>query len=189
MFTVEQLIPRTMHLSCSIVNYSFRMTWERRLVHVCLYSLVGFNSRRWVYYYWLIFVDCAEYVTVIDDCFLQICCDVQRAGWEVVSDISERELQRFELSDHARQTCVNYLYSILYRDGLNAVHFTFKNHIDIPKKWQELTVGQFWKKIESAATGTYFKPVEVNQKIVSLAMLVPNELVVQFSHYGWWKNH
>ena len=36
----------------------------------------------------------------------------------------------------------------------------------------------------SAATGTYFKPAEVNQKIASLAMLVPNELVVWFSRYG-----
>jgi hypothetical protein len=36
----------------------------------------------------------------------------------------------------------------------------------------------------SAAMRTYFKPAEVNQKIVSLAMLVPNELVVWFSHYG-----
>jgi hypothetical protein len=55
----------------------------------------------------------------------------------------------------------------------------FKNQIDIPNKWREYTVGQFWK-IESAAKGTFFKPGEVNQKIALLAMLVPNDLLVCF---------
>jgi hypothetical protein len=31
---------------------------------------------------------------------------------------------------------------------------------------------------------TYFKQVEVNQKVASLAILVPNNFVVWFSHYG-----
>ena len=45
-------------------------------------------------------------------------------------------------------------------------------------KWKKLTVGEFWKKIESEPAGTYFKQADMMQKIASFAVLIPEEAVV-----------
>jgi len=69
-------------------------------------------------------------------------------------------------------------FSFAYRDGPDAVHFTFKNSADIPKKWRQLTVGEFWSKVESEPAGTYVKQADINSKVASFLMLVPEEVVV-----------
>jgi hypothetical protein len=84
---MQQLIPRAMHVSRSIGNYS---EWHRKEGwYMCAYAVLWVSTVGGEYIVIsLIFVDCAECVTAVDKCFLQICCDVQWAGWEVVSDIS-----------------------------------------------------------------------------------------------------
>ena len=58
------------------------------------------------------------------------------------------------------------------------MHFIFKNGADIPRKWRNVTVGEFWSRIEAEPPGTYFKQADITQKIASLIMLVPEELLV-----------
>lgn len=58
-----------------------------------------------------------------------------------------------------------------YSTGDRAVNFTFKNDCDIPIKWHDMTVGEFWSKTEAA--GIYLKPDDIKHKTLTLAMLVP----------------
>lgn len=78
-----------------------------------------------------------------------------------------------DISQHQH---IGYLLTPVNSTGSHAVHFTFKNDSDIPIKWREMTLGEFWLKIESA--GIYLKPADVKNKSLSLAMLVAQETIV-----------
>ena len=68
--------------------------------------------------------------------------------------------------------------STSYRSGEKPVLVMFKNNTDIPPKCLNSNVGKFWWKV-AEHPGLYVKQTDINNKVVPLVALVPEEILVR----------